>query len=187
MNSRKRILQRGDTIIEVLIAITVAAFALGTSYSIANKSLQRSITSRERNEATNILQSQVSALKQREIVMDTATFNNFFSVSLPLPATFKHFCLDETSTGASSPNWTTANTSNVGLVDSSTPLQTSGSPSYNPNCVKPKASTDFYIDIVAKATVQSQNASPPTIYQINVRWAAVGSGALNQASIYYRF
>jgi Tfp pilus assembly protein PilV len=180
---------RGDTIIEVLLAITVAAFALGLSYSIANKSLQRSISARERNEAVNILQSQIAALKQREQkTTDATAFNNNFAVSSTQPANFKHFCLDETATDASSANWFIANTSNVGMVSGSTPLQTSGNPSYNPNyCVRHNASTDFFIDIVAMATTASQNASPPTIYQVNVRWAAVGTGALNQASVYYRF
>jgi Tfp pilus assembly protein PilV len=179
---------RGDTIIEVLLAMTVAAFALGVSYSIANKSLQKSISARERNEAVNILQSQVAALKQREQQTDTNTFNNSFSVNTTLVSTFKHFCLDESATDTSSANWLIANTSNVGQITASSPLVTSGSPSYNTNfCVRHNTSTDYYIDIVAMVTTSSQNSSPPTIYQFNVRWAAVGSGAVNQASIYYRF
>jgi len=180
--------QKGDTIIEVLLAITVAAFALGTSYSIANKSLQRSISARERNEATNIIQSQIAALKQREQNMDTQTFKNNFEVTSTVPSSFKHFCLDESSTDSSGPNWTIANTMNTGMLDGSSPLQTTGTPSYNAAyCVRHNTSTDFYIDIVAFATNQSVSSTPPTIYQINVRWAAVGSGAINQAGVYYRF
>src|SRR6266404_267871 len=112
---------RGDTIIEVLLAMAVAAFALGISYSLANSSLQRSISARERNEATNILQSQIAALKQREQNMQTQTFNNNFEVLSTQPSNFKHFCLDESSTDASGPNWQIANTMNVGMVDASTP------------------------------------------------------------------
>ena len=179
---------RGDTIIEVLLAITVAAFALGTSYSIANKSLQKSISARERNEATNILQSQIASLKHREQIMNKTTFNNNFSVTSTQPSSFIHFCLDESATDQSAANWGISNTKNTGSIDASSPLQTTGSPSYNPNyCVRHNASTDFYIDIVAMATTTSQNANPPTVYQFNVRWAAVGTGATNQASVYYRF
>jgi Tfp pilus assembly protein PilE len=176
---------RGDTIIEVLIAIAVAAFALGTSYSIANKSLQRSISARERNEATNILQNQIAALKQREKFMDKTTFDSNFTVSSTNPSNFKHFCLDESATGRTSPNWQTANTTNAGGITGSSPLT---APPYNSSyCVRHNTSTDFFIDIVAMATPKSQNSSPPTVYQINVRWAAAGSGTINQASVYYRF
>lgn len=176
--------RKGETIVEVLLAIAVAAFALGTSYAIANKSLQKSISARERNESTNIVQSQISALKVREQQTDTAAFNsNFVSTSL-LPANWLHFCLDTAATDKTAANWLPIH--NTGQVTATTALSTSGNPSYAKGCTYP-GSTTFYIDIVAMATPDSIASTPPTVYQINVRWAGVGNNNNNQVSVYYRF
>src|SRR5205814_634877 len=56
---------RGDTIVEVLMAIAIAAFAIGTCYAIANRSLQHAISARERNEAVNLMEDQIANLKVR--------------------------------------------------------------------------------------------------------------------------
>ncbi len=98
---------RGDTIVEVLIAIAVAAFAIGTSYAIANRSLQQAVTARERNEAVNILQNQINALKVRYIYDKdnfygaAGTYNFGWPLyghpaptAGPLPYTNLQFCLD---------------------------------------------------------------------------------------------
>jgi Tfp pilus assembly protein PilV len=185
-NMKKLYSQRGDTIIEVLIAITVAALALGLSYSTANKSMQKSISARERNEATNLLQSQIASLKLREQKMDKTTFNSNFSETLTTPSSFKHFCLDESSTSSSDPNWQlSAATTNAAGITGSSPL---ANPPYTGSlCIRHQPSTDYYIDIVAYATPNSVSSTTPTIYQFNVRWAAVGTGQTNQASVYYRF
>lgn len=185
--SRKDNCHRGETIVEVLLAITVAAFSLGTSYAIANRSLQKSISARERNESTNIAQSQISALKVREQQSSAATFNQYFASTSTLPANYLHFCLDTTANDKTKPNWLPI--SNSGLVDSTTPLSTTGTPSYANGCTStpPGSSATYYVDIVAKATPTSQASTPPTVYQVNVRWPAVESNNINQLTIYYRF
>jgi hypothetical protein len=186
---------KGETIVEVLLAITVAAFALGTSFAISNKSLQKSISARERNESTNIVESQIAALKIREQQSDPGLFNNFVSTSL-LPANFLHFCLDTTANDKTKTNWLPI--SNNGQVTATTPLGTSGSPSYagSPSygggykgCTytPPGGPTTYYIDIAAMATPSSVSAAPPTVYQFNVRWPAPNSNDTNQLTVYYRF
>jgi len=187
MSIRVKTNLKGETIVEVLLAITVAAFSLGTSYAIANKSLQKAISARERNESSNLVESQIAALKVREQQSDTATFNsNFVSTSL-LPANYLHFCLDTTANDRTKPNWLPIN--NTGQVSATSPLSTSGSPSYANGCTytPPGSTTTYYIDIVAMATPASVSSTPPTIYQVNVRWPAVQSNDINQVSVYYRF
>lgn len=169
---------RGDTIIEVLIAIAVAAFALGTSYAIANKSLQRAISARERNQSTNIIQSQIASLKNREQKASPTSFTSNFTTSSTLPVNFKHFCLDESPSAASDQKWDNSNPTGASPLTSPNP--------YSSNCVRTPNGTNYYIDIVAMATSKSPSRNP-TIYQVNVRWIAVGSGATNQATVYYRF
>jgi type II secretory pathway pseudopilin PulG len=189
-NSRLRALNRGDTIIEVLIAIAIAAFAIGTAYAIANRSLQRAITARERNEALNNIQSQVSALKFREKT-DPLNFDSGFSVPASFgagsfPATAFHFCLDDQSTSPSDSThtWTRFNNN---IDDSQANTLTVGNPGYDARCKIPGNGTDFYIDIAAQVTATSQSSKNRTVYRVSVRWAEVGTGALQQSSVYYRF
>ncbi len=55
--------QKGDTIVEVLIAIAVVSLVLGGAYSIANRSLASVRQAQEHAEALKIAESQVEKLK----------------------------------------------------------------------------------------------------------------------------
>jgi type II secretory pathway pseudopilin PulG len=55
--------QSGDTIVEVLIAMTVASSVLGISLSTMNRNLAITRDNQERTEATKIAQGQLEALK----------------------------------------------------------------------------------------------------------------------------
>jgi type II secretory pathway pseudopilin PulG len=55
--------QRGDTIIEVLIAITVAASVLGIVFATSSRNLRAMRDVQERSEATRLLQGQIEALR----------------------------------------------------------------------------------------------------------------------------
>ena len=50
---------RGDTIVEVMIALSLLSFALTTSYSTVNRSMQSARNSQEHSEALQYLNSQV--------------------------------------------------------------------------------------------------------------------------------
>jgi type II secretory pathway pseudopilin PulG len=170
----KRLSNRGDTIIEVLIAIGIAAFAIGTSYAIASKSLQQAISARERNQAINVMENQLNALKFREQQTDAATFASKFSTPV------SHFCLDETATDPTvASSWNPKQ--NLGNITADTPLQTGSSgTTYNTACQK---SADYFVDI----TTINRGGRVPTVYIINVRWERIGGGPVNEASVYYRF
>lgn len=55
--------QRGDTIVEVLLAIAVVSGVLGGAYVSATKSLNNNRQAQERGEATKFVESQIERLK----------------------------------------------------------------------------------------------------------------------------
>lgn len=175
----------GDTIVEVLIAIAVAAFAIGTSYAIANKSLERAIAARERNEALNIIQNQISDLKVR--FKSDPAFNTNFAVRSSFvpsvfPATDFNFCLDDSATSTTSTNWARIN-NNFTSSTAANNLNT-GAGGYDPKCLRTNSS--YYVNIEAQVTSSSQNATNRTVYRVAVRWAEIGSNTTAQAAVYYR-
>jgi len=61
----KRLNHRGDTIVEVLIAIAILGAIIGGGYSIATRSLNGVRISQERSEATKIAESQIETFKSK--------------------------------------------------------------------------------------------------------------------------
>jgi Tfp pilus assembly protein PilV len=173
-------LQNGDTIVEVLIAIAIAAFAIGLSYATAQRSLQQSITAREHNEALNVMENQIADLKIR-FQQDSTNFNTNF-------ANKNHFCLDDSPAGqlAAYQNWDDSRfTENSPLATSTSPDQ---SHPYNYNTSTKQGcqrGTDvlYYVDI---ATSPSSASKDPTLYHITVRWEKIGGGQVNQAGLDYK-
>lgn len=54
---------RGDTIVEVLIVLAVLGLAIGVSYATANSSLQTTRAAQEDAQASELLQSQLEAMR----------------------------------------------------------------------------------------------------------------------------
>lgn len=76
----KRSLQRGDTIVEVLISIAVIAAVLGGAYVVVNNSTKNSQSAQERTVAVKVAESQLELLR------------GYVSAGNPLPT--GSFCLD---------------------------------------------------------------------------------------------
>jgi len=177
---QKHLTDRGDTIIEVLIAITIAAFAVGISYATVQRSLHQSISSREHNEALNLLENQVSNLQLRfNKTSDHTVFESQFG-----NANAQHdFCLDDSSTSASDPTnqWLPYFNSSITVTS---PLT---SPPYADNaahtaCVRPSGGgATYYINIATSASTATKS---PTLYHLTARWARLGGGT-SQASLFY--
>lgn len=55
--------QTGDTIVEVLLSLTVLGLVIGTAYAIANRSLIRAQQSQERTTALKLAEGQVDSIK----------------------------------------------------------------------------------------------------------------------------
>ncbi|HEX5447930.1 MAG TPA: hypothetical protein VFW90_01885 [Candidatus Saccharimonadales bacterium] len=175
-------IDRGDTIVEVLIAIAIASFAIGISYATAHRSLNQAITARERNQALNLIENQIAALKLRYQKQSSGNFAQF-----TLPA--NHFCLDDTASDPTAAGWAPYSNYNSDAYLSAN-LKSSSSPSattpYNVKCGRslPNDGANYFLDI---RTTSSAASSYPTIYQVIARWSRIDGGQTNQASIYYRF
>ena len=167
MSLKHLINQAGDTIIEVLIAMSIAGLAIGISYATASRAIGRAITARERDQAVGIMETQVSRLKAIEAQLGLGPFNTAFSnTSAP------HFCLNSSSTSP---------ILNHGNIDSSTKLATQPpAPYYDSRCV----SGSYYIDI---ETTKVNGKITPYIYQVNIRWVPYQGTTNNQVTLYYRF
>ena len=59
----KKLNQIGDTIVEVLIALTILAMTIGIAYAISNKSIKRAQQAQERTQATKLVEGQIDKLK----------------------------------------------------------------------------------------------------------------------------
>lgn len=80
---------RGDTIVEVLIAIAVVSAVLGGAFASTSRSLRGSRLSQERGEAVKYTEGQVESLKSALAV--PAKSNQIFTLTTD-------FCLDDTLT-----------------------------------------------------------------------------------------
>ncbi|CAN5448619.1 hypothetical protein BH10PAT3_BH10PAT3_8260 [soil metagenome] len=69
--------QRGDTIVEVLIAMAVASSVLALTYVTMNRNLNITRASQERTEASKVVQGQIEALKARTDAGRTLVSDNF--------------------------------------------------------------------------------------------------------------
>lgn len=63
INKLQRLGQRGDTIIEVLIAVTVISMVLGGAYVATNRNIQTSRNTEEQSSALKLAESQVEQIK----------------------------------------------------------------------------------------------------------------------------
>lgn len=83
--------QRGDTIIEVMLAIAVVGMVLGASYRIANRALQTGRLAQEQTEALKIAESQIEKLKYKasQIGSDDSVSGTIFDTA----ATETSFCI----------------------------------------------------------------------------------------------
>jgi type II secretory pathway pseudopilin PulG len=59
----KKLGNRGDTIIEIMIVLSVLGFAIGVTYATANRSLLNVRQAEESTEATTLVQSQIESLR----------------------------------------------------------------------------------------------------------------------------
>ena len=84
--------QRGDTIVEVLIAVTVVSMVLGGAYVTTNKSLLATRASQEQSGALKLSESQLEQLKGLVITNPNAIFTTtapfcIFNQTMVLPST----------------------------------------------------------------------------------------------------
>jgi len=84
----KHIKERGDTIVEVLIAISVVSLILAGAYVTTNRSLLATRSAEERGNALKLAESQVEQLKG----LAKSDPTSIFGASTPMP-----FCVSHTT------------------------------------------------------------------------------------------
>lgn len=83
-----KLLQKGDTIVEVLISTAVVSIVLLSAITISNKSLQQIRTAQERTEAQKIAQSSVERLETAVATIPALSATGIIS----------SFCIDTSGT-----------------------------------------------------------------------------------------
>lgn len=197
-NIKKKLDNRGDTIVEVLIAIAIAGFAIGISYATAQRSLDQAISAREHNEALNILENQVTDLRVRfqAYANDPGTYQSTFA------AAGLDYCLDDSAAKVGDPGWApygnfsgittsgdTLSNDTATLGSSNTPTSSkpyyyvSTSPPHGCQQQRPGDGAIYYVNI--NTTNPNPSGVNSTLYYITVRWARLGGG-VSRASLSYK-
>lgn len=156
----KRLGDIGDTIVEVLIALTVISLVLGGAYVSANRSLNNSRQAQERGEALKIVQSQVERLKFVASGSDDTIFI--------IPNTF---CFDSNNTIHTATN--PARVTNPPVDQDNFSLYTS------PNCKGQGLGQLFNISI-------ERNTTNPNQFTAFARWDRVGGVGKEEVKLVYR-
>ncbi|HEX7963912.1 MAG TPA: type II secretion system protein [Candidatus Saccharimonadales bacterium] len=110
--------ERGDTIVEVLVAIVIVASVLGGAYVVSNHSLQSTRGTQERASALKLAEAQIEQLKAQATLAPTT----IFGAGVPT-----QFCLTSDATGTHVWDFTVAAQKVNCVVDSN------GSPSASTN------------------------------------------------------
>jgi len=91
----KKLSQRGDTIVEVLISIGVVSLVLGGAFVVTNRSLQATREAQERQNSLKLVQGQLERLKS----VVATTPDSIFGSSAPAS-----YCITSTNTVVASSN-----------------------------------------------------------------------------------
>jgi len=84
----KALVERGDTIVEVMVVLAVLGLAVGISFATANSNLLAVRGAQENSQATALVQSQIEELRY----LSTNTSNNRNYIFIPSP-----FCIDSSN------------------------------------------------------------------------------------------
>jgi len=152
----KRLGQVGDTIVEVLLAITIVSAILGGAYVSSNRSLSNSRQAEERGEALKYAEGQIERLKS----IATSGSAIFSQTSA--------FCLDSSNAIVNATNPT---------VTSLQPIETDNFSTYQAACKQ--GNIPYYAAIEHDASITNQ-------FRIYIRWDRFSEAGHDQVLIVYR-
>lgn len=163
--------QRGDTIIEVLLALSVIGLVLGSSYAISNRSLQIGREAQERTEALKQVETQLERLRAVSATVDTTGTNPLIS----FPAATSAFCIDDSVVLIEFNRPDFGSFTDSVLDEVNYPQDISGNRPCN-------TGTDGRYGIV----ITKSDDTNPYLYTIRARWESIGGGPLKELKTQYR-
>lgn len=157
--------QRGDTIIEVLIALTIVGLTIALAYGIATRSIRSSQQAQERNEALKVAEGQLETIKYLASDGDPSNNSQIFF-------TARAFCMDgvlrRTFTAS---GWNVI----IPLEDDSL-----GSPPYPAECVT--GPQGRYHTAIKAESIGDERYE----FTISVRWFGINEIEKEQLTVGYR-
>lgn len=166
---------KGDTIVEVLLALTVLSTILVAGYSISTRSLNGVRISQERGEALKIAEAEYEQLRFYVPQIDNATFTNISSLN----ASQDGFCM---KTDPSTGNFIDG-TSFFDLPSNDVKKLSE----YSADC---KRGTRYYVAITptqsSSLTFTDGKTGKETNFSINVYWDRSGGGDVQQLTLSYK-
>lgn len=163
--------QTGDTIVEVLVAITVVSAMLGVAFVTVNRASNNARQAQERGVATKLLESQVERLKlAATATTGTTIFNNLKAFCIINQTTVQdnNFSLFSVPADPDADNFTVNYDSKCTLADDGTEY-VAGTSQSNP----------YYI-VITRSGLSNNN------FTVYCRWPSVNATGNEQASISYR-
>ncbi|MCA9343581.1 hypothetical protein KC947_01350 [Candidatus Saccharibacteria bacterium] len=174
----RKLTNKGDTIVEVMIALTVLMLIIGGGYSIATRSLNGVQVAQERSEATKIAEGQLEAIRWKVqdnsnlSVLNTDGFINASGVEwndLIIPSvTWKKvpFCVVTTKVDSPPPEHTTIEAKTVGDVSDPCSQGIDGR---------------YKVSVTTDLTFLNYNNDPnldkkQITYKVTVKWDRAGGG-----------
>jgi type II secretory pathway pseudopilin PulG len=165
----KRLANKGDTIVEVLICISVVSLVLGGAFASANRSLNATSAAKERDQGVRLAETQLEQLKS--FIKDST---KAASVSNDADG---FFCM--------------ANTEYVDInriIPDNVTADVFSSPAYPVGCVLNSsngayATSDFSIPYYVSL---QQDSSDGNLFTVRIRWERAGGEGREEASLVYR-
>ncbi len=148
--------QRGDTIMEVMICITILGFVLAAAFTLANRNQTSARQSQERSEALQIANSQLELLK------------TYADINKLPDASYDHFCMNNNATLQKFP----------GTGPPTDPTIDTVSTKYPANC-RQGADSRYWVAIWSGNEAISPQPSAALgaqagVYVVTVRWDSAG-------------
>jgi prepilin-type N-terminal cleavage/methylation domain-containing protein len=169
----KNLSNRGDTIVEVLIAIAIVSVILVGAFVTSNKSTQAVRNSQEHAEAAQLLKSQI---EQARIIIE----NSSSDLTDPLETSNTLFCIDVTQ---SVPTLVPFNGSYPGNGAALKPIAGDVFSAYPANCRKTQGGYSYNVAVENSKT--STAGLLPNTLLFHARWDSLGGGH-NEVTFSYR-
>lgn len=168
-----RLTQRGDTIVEVLICVSILGFVVAAAYSLATRNQIATLKAQERARATGIVESQVESLRGYIEAKNNlaGVAENFCFVDDDSAAPLKFKPVDLTGSNKPKADRATDQVTNYGSDCTIDDL-------YKVSVWQPTA--DGSQDPAIGATLDNS-----ATYAVTVRWETAGGGSFDEVKTYY--